>query len=504
MTGGGAGHWTTQRFGLAIFAVILLTVATRIPALIQRSAIDDEAVYSVVANEIVDGGRPYVDAIERKPPLLFWTYAAVFKVAGKFNWKALHAVALLWTLGTMAGLYLIGRELFNREVALIAALLYSIYQPWGTWKNLAFNGELLMNLPLVWAWALTFRKNSSWRRHELFLAGALVGASCLLKQPAGIAIVPLGLYLLLPGYRIRCNAGISHCALLIVGFIATLALVALLLASQGLLSDAFYWSVTNHSIPHVFWNRAAQQTLTFIVAALPLLLGAVWSLRDPSGLWAEMRVERRALLAWLVVSAIGVAAGARFYPHYYIQLIPPLALLAPPYLARLLSNDSKQGSRFSSGGIAKAWLVITVITFSVSHLLGFASHSDPSPAGRYLRQHSLPADRIFVWGQSPEVYLAARRRPASRYVTTFPLTGYIFGGPLPGIDTRGWVIPGAWATLEADFSKHPPIYIVNTEQSPGDRYPVKDFPTLATLLTEKYDLVTEAADGDVYRIKSDR
>ena len=42
-------------------------------------------MYSVVANEIVDGGRPYVDAVERKPPLLFWTYAAVFKVAGKYQ-----------------------------------------------------------------------------------------------------------------------------------------------------------------------------------------------------------------------------------------------------------------------------------------------------------------------------------------------------------------------------------------------------------------------------------
>ena len=62
-------------------------------------------MYSVVANEIVDGGRPYADAVERKPPLLFWTYAAVFKIAGKFNWKALHMVALVWTLCAMAGLY---------------------------------------------------------------------------------------------------------------------------------------------------------------------------------------------------------------------------------------------------------------------------------------------------------------------------------------------------------------------------------------------------------------
>ena len=62
--------------------------------------------------------------MERKPPLLFWTYAAVFNVAGKYNWMALHAVALLWTLGTMTDLYVIGKRMIRRETGLSAALLY--------------------------------------------------------------------------------------------------------------------------------------------------------------------------------------------------------------------------------------------------------------------------------------------------------------------------------------------------------------------------------------------
>src|SRR5947209_3454036 len=122
---------------LAIGGVVLLTVATRLPALLHPQAIDDEAIYSVVAHEIVDGGRPYADAVERKPPLLFWTYAAVFKLAGKFNWPALHIVALLWTLSTMAGMGVIGRALFDTRTGLIAALLYGVFQASGAWKNLA-------------------------------------------------------------------------------------------------------------------------------------------------------------------------------------------------------------------------------------------------------------------------------------------------------------------------------------------------------------------------------
>ena len=83
-----------RQFRFAGLGIVLLTVATRLPAILHPLPIHDEAGYSVIVNEIVDGGHPYIDAVNRKP-LLFWTYAAVFEVAGKYNWKALHLVLLL-------------------------------------------------------------------------------------------------------------------------------------------------------------------------------------------------------------------------------------------------------------------------------------------------------------------------------------------------------------------------------------------------------------------------
>src|SRR5689334_13548892 len=83
-----------RQFQFAALGIVLLTITIRLPALLHPLPIDDESGYSVIANEIVDGGRPYIDAVDRKPPLLFWTYVAVFKVAGKYNWKALHLVSL--------------------------------------------------------------------------------------------------------------------------------------------------------------------------------------------------------------------------------------------------------------------------------------------------------------------------------------------------------------------------------------------------------------------------
>jgi 4-amino-4-deoxy-L-arabinose transferase-like glycosyltransferase len=227
-------------------------------------------MYSVVANEIVDGGHPYVDAVERKPPLLFWTYAAVFKVAGKFNWKALHFVALLWTLGAMAGLYVIGYHLFDRNTGLIAALFYSVFQPWGTWVNLSADGEMLMNLPIIWAWAIAFCCNPSPMRPKLFAAGALLAAAFLLKQPAAIAAVPLGIYLLLPSYRANRNLtrtnSIIQATMLTLGFFGTLGVVTIILWKQGILRESFYWTIADHDIPHVFWQKGIVRTLAFLRA----------------------------------------------------------------------------------------------------------------------------------------------------------------------------------------------------------------------------------------------
>jgi 4-amino-4-deoxy-L-arabinose transferase-like glycosyltransferase len=497
-----------SQFKLAALGLVLLTVVTRLPSLLHPWPIDDEAVYSVVANEIVDGGRPYVDAVERKPPLLFWLYAGIIEVTGKFNPTGLHAVAVAWTLATMAGLYVIGRQLFDRGTGLVAALLYTVYQPWGQYKNLAFNGELMMNLPLVCACAIVFARRSAGLRPELLAAGALLGIAFLLKQPAAIAAVPLGIYLLLPAYRtsrgLTRTASVIHAFLLTVGFLAVLGLVIAILQKQGILRDAFFWTITNHANPHVFWRKGAVSTLAFLACCFPLVIGAAMSFRDKRGIWAEKSPERTALLALLAASAIGAAAGGRFYPHYYIQLIPPLALLAAPYYARLWSGRDQSTSWLLRPATSYALLTITVVAFFIANHAGLAAHREASEAGRYLSEQAAPDDRIFIWGHSARIYVEARRRPACRYILTFPLTGRVFGEPLPGVDTRKWIVPGAWNILEQDFSKHPPIYIVDLEHGRQELYPVRDFPILARLLEDRYEPVLQATWGTIYRLRQGR
>jgi hypothetical protein len=100
------------------------------------------------------------------------------------------------------------------------------------------------------------------------------------------------------------------------------------------------------------------------------------------------------------------------------------------------------------------------------------------------------------------MYLDARRRPACRYITTFPLTGYVFGGGVPGLDTHSRILPGAWENLQQDFAKHPPTYIVDVRADPKmAQYPVENFPILAKLLAEHYEPVARTAEGMIYRVR---
>jgi hypothetical protein len=290
--------------------------------------------------------------------------------------------------------------------------------------------------------------------------------------------------------------------MLTAGFVAVVGLVTIVIWKQGILTEAFYWTIADHDIPHVFWERGILLTLAFIGSCLPLVVGAIMACRDQSAIWAGRRAERTALFGLLVASTLGVAAGARFYPHYYVQLIPSLVLLAAPYYGRLWSRTIEPPHWLLRPSVTYAWLALIVIVLSIVHWTGLASRRAPSEAGQYLSTHSAPGDRIFVWGQTSKMYLEAQRRPASRYITTFPLTGYIFGGSVPGFDTRSRVLPGAWNTLERDFARHPPTYIIDVQSDTRTlQYPVKNFPILTKLLKERYQPVARTAEGVIYRMR---
>jgi hypothetical protein len=129
-------------------------------------------------------------------------------------------------------------------------------------------------------------------------------------------------------------------------------------------------------------------------------------------------------------------------------------------------------------------------------------HRALSVAATYVREHSEPADRIFVWGQGTRytgMYLDADRLPATRFIASFPLTGHVFGLGDPDGTASLRVPPERWQELREDLTRHPPKYIIDTDGvGVPARYPIARYPILREYLAASYVVVFRAPDGVVY------
>ena len=492
--------------------LVLLTLVLRLPAIVHPMALDDEGGYTVVAHELLNDGTLYQSALDRRPPLLFWIYAGIFGVVGEYNWLPFHLFGAAWILLTMVGLYAIARQLFSREAGLAAALLYSICAARPDWVNLALNGEVMMNLPIVWGLFLAFRPSASRIRPELAASGVLLASAFLIKQPAAIAVVPVALYLLLPSYRARHDLyrrhAVAQTGLLIASYFLTLGAVVLILHRQGILADAWYWIFEDHKVFHgptdpVFWQRGGKETLATAAAWHPLLACCVVSIRDRARYWGGREAQFTALVLLVGFSLIGVCATGRFYSHYFFQLLPALVLLGAPVLAAIWTGAVAYRFPLIRRGVLGFLLAGTAVAFLIVNGVGLWPWRTPSPLSQYVRVHSEPQDKVFFWGQRDWFYAEAQRRPASRFILCFPLTGYVFGSPLsddPAHDTTDRILPGAWETLKREFAEHPPLFFVDTNPgSEAKKYPPAKYPYLRQLLAEEYEEVFATPEGVVYR-----
>ncbi len=496
--------------------LVLLTVLLRLPAVMHPKYIDDEGGYAVVAHELLHGGTLYISALDRKPPLLFWIYTAIFSVVGHYNWVALHLIAVGWILLTMWGLYALAKELFHREVGLVAALLYSIYTASVHYHLMAFNGEVMMNLPIVWALYVALKQNTSCRSPALVLSGFLLCCAFLIKQPAAIAALPVGMYVLLPAYRaqrhLRLRHSVVHASLLTTSYFLTLGIVALVLHHQGILGEAYYWTIGDHALVHgltdpVFWRLGVGMSLAFAVAWHPLVCLCCLSVREcctrGARYWAHLRAEYTALLMLLGCSFVGVAAGGQFQLHYFHQLLPALVLLGAPVLTAIWTHTRTYRFFLLQPRTLQVLLASTAAGFLIANTITLWLQRPENELSTYVREHSTPADKVFFWGQVDYLYTEARRRPASRYINAAPLTGYIWGSPTrfdPDYDTTYRILPGAWDMLQAEFQQSPPLFFVDTDpETRAKKYPPWRYPFLKHLLEQDYEVVLSTPKGVIYR-----
>ena len=195
---------------------------------------------------------------------------------------------------------------------------------------------------------------------------------------------------------------------------------------------------------------------------------------------------------WLGSAALSVAIGLRFFGHYYMQLVPPLALLTAGALARA-----------STRAVTRTIAASAVIAVGCSAAGYFMHPFGPEPqyesVSRYVAANTHPNDKILVWGSEPEIYWASNRLPATRFLTTPTfLTGNHPGRPADETDADADTEQN-WQYFYEDFFADPPRYLLDTSPAKlRGAHPIAKFPAFAQLVKQQYRYVRTIDDVAIY------
>jgi hypothetical protein len=395
----------------------------------------DEGEYATLAWLWQDGhGLPYRDWLQQKPPAAIGINAVAQSLFSD-GVLGLRWVSLLWTAFTVLALGLWMLRMARRQAlagpdaaaaalraAWLAGLLAAFLLSSSRTQSIGANTEAWLILPLIAALSLAFGGAPSPARW--LAAGAFVGVASLFKQPvlAGVLILP---------WAVRPGAGrlLGAVAWTTAGALLPWALVIALFAPQGgaLALLECTWAYNQGYLLQGLddaWRRAfgLGRWLAPELGAPAFLAVLGWRRLGP-GPW------RRALGAWLGLSALLLVSG-RFYPHYTIGLLAPLAALAALAWTGLLGR----GQRALRAGLlllaAGGWAYSNGALWSAqdggerSFQVFGISHFAAAPAAAGLIQRSSTPDKpIFIWGDEPQLYYLSRRVPASRFLYSYPFTG---------------------------------------------------------------------------------
>lgn len=134
------------RFFVVLF---FLSVFLRISSFYYTFLDMDESQFAGFAHVLMDGGLPYKDSLDTKPPLIHLFYAACFTLFGKYNMMGVHFAGLLVALGVSLTLYRIAKENGNEREGYFAALFFAVFSTTYFPKFIATGITSVIVLPLA-------------------------------------------------------------------------------------------------------------------------------------------------------------------------------------------------------------------------------------------------------------------------------------------------------------------------------------------------------------------
>jgi len=429
-------------------ALVALLVVIVLAALVRLRVSDvplerDEGEYAYAGRLIRQGIPPYQAAYNMKFPGTYYAYALILAIFGATP-RGIHLGLLFVNAATTLLVFALGRRLLGNLAAAVAGAAFALLTL-DRWSMGVFaHATHFVLLPALGGLLVLLRAAESGGAAGYFGAGVLLGVSVLMKQHA-VFFLPLGAALTFRAEWGRGTRSPGALAKPLFSLAAGSALPLLVLigvfAAQGVLERFWFWTfryageyVSQVPLAHVLPGLLAglgQVTATnlwlWILGAAGL--AALWV-----GTWDA--AARTFITGLLAASFLAVLPGFYFREHYFILLLPTVALgvgvavvalenalrrLWSPGAARLLALAVFLGAAAHYVATEREYLFSMTPLELCRKRYGLNPFVEAPEIARYLRERTKPSDRIAVVGSEPEIYFYADRKSATGYIYTYPL-----------------------------------------------------------------------------------
>ncbi len=399
----------------------------------------DESFYVYVGKLALNGGKPYIDFYEMKPPMLFYSYALLIGVFG-YSATGVHLAAAVLAVVNTLFTFLIARKIDGLQTACLAAVAYAVWS-----MHNGIYGTYLIGESIALAWSfpallLALNPPKNLNKQQLFAVGSFVAMAFLTKQTAAVVAVPIGLYWL-SDYWFTQRKTVSFLAFFkpilwtLLGFFSPIALTILILWTIGSGQEAFFWlfeypkfysSSINSEDAAMAFDLMKRLVFTdyegYFIAAVLGVLALILSKKQTS--------EKILLISWAVLTVATVGFGKRFYGHYWQYAIPVLAILGTLFFQEIYTRLYQKMGRIEATIaliIASLWSIHAVFIqpsyyFNppLTEISQKFSPGNPFVEDKvfadYIQKTTQPSDRIAVFGSEPQYFIYLNKPSPIRHV----------------------------------------------------------------------------------------
>ena len=330
-----------------LFSLFFSYFISRLINLDNLPIFNDEAMYLNWGRLIVENPKEnlFISLTDGQQPFFLWLTAISYWL-GKSSFLFYgRLISVLAGLGTMGLMYLIGKELFNRNVGIISAFLY-LMVPFTLWYDrLAVKDGFLMFLSaLIFYFTLKQTKQKNWL--PVLGAGLALGTALLTKS---IAYFFVGLYPIIvlstAGSGVYNSRSLHRSlyriflALFLAFFIQSLIYFSPLSDQIGPKNSVFLLSPSEIlQLPFQLWRNNLYSTVTWWwqYYQIPILiLGVIGFFRL---LKEKERCKLLTLSAWIGLPIVFEILTAKIYiPRYFLFTFVAFGIIVAYGFERILS-----------------------------------------------------------------------------------------------------------------------------------------------------------------------